>query len=283
MSDAEILSTFAVATVALGAGVSNGWRHQALQNHHKYCRHHGYACALLNNTAVLNGSSLWQESLPWQRARHPSWFKLPLVDWLLFSRGFQAVLTIDLDALVMNTNLSIASLVAQAEEFEQRQASVVLSSDTTLVQMAQVIYRRTDFTRALLRELWQFPDVSNVEQGAMACWLCGCHPNAPKAELRGCYDACDRGWRNHTVARLQKRAAWRSEPWAATVLQRAGGHLAWLPQRSLNSYAPIGSCADQYSSIGGADVTAYQRGDFVLHVPGVSERCRASTVARALR
>lgn len=269
----------AVATVAIGVRQKQPWKHLALSNHRAFCARHGYHCALLRLPSI--NSSLWRNATPAHRRRHPAWLKFPLVDELLHSRGFDAVLTIDLDALVMNANVTVESLLARAPP----RASVILTADTTLVQSAQVIYRRTPFTRRLLRELFGFPSIRNMEQGAFAAWLCGCRATDAAATLRRCYDSCDRGYRNEASARAQKLAAWHGESWAGAARRRAGADIAWLPMRSLNAYAPPGLCGPGQGfgvQQGGDDATTYRAGDFILHLPGTSNACRQAIVARAL-
>jgi len=193
------------------------------------------------------------------------------------------VLTIDIDALFMNPAVRIEALLARAP----RNASVVLSADTTLVHTAQAIYKRTHYTQRLLSTLFSYhedPFGGLHEQGAFAAWLCGCEPAETAAKkLAACAHACDRGWRDEAVARLQKLAQWQGEPWpwAGTPRRRAGEDIAWLPQRSLNSYVPqveTAKCAPKFYK-GGEDVTAWRPGDFVLHLAGTSPECRTSVMA----
>ena len=300
---------YAVCSIAIyrGAGSArhrgaDAAREAVISNHRRWCDVHGYEHVLWTS-AELPRSPLWANSTAERRRRHPAWLKLALVEQLLLE-GYEAVMTLDLDAVVTNPSVTIEAIVERAAaaardargagDAPPADAGVILSGDTNLVNTAQVLYRSAPRTLALLRELWKMPEgAPNWENGALAAWLGGCAPGATREEMKKCYEAADPGWDDPAAARSIRLGAWRGLP--ALAPQRArgedDGRIAWLPQRALNSYACRAGAGlnhsarplhDQAASIanhsacavsdrtdhGGADVALWRPGDFVLHFAG---------------
>ena len=291
---------YAVCSIAIyrGAGSArhrgaDAAREAVISNHRRWCDVHSYEHVLWTS-AELPRSPLWANSSAARRRRHPAWLKLALVEQLLLE-GYEAVMTFDLDAVVTNASVTIEAIEARAAAAgPPADAGVIISGDTNLVNTAQVLYRSTPRTLALLRELWSMPEgAPNWENGALAAWLGGCSPDATREEMTKCYDAADPGWDDPAAARSIRLGAWRGLP--ALAPQRArgedDGRIAWLPQRALNSYACRAGAGlnhsarplhDQAASIanhsacaasdrtdrGGADLALWRPGDFVLHFAG---------------
>ena len=291
----------AVCSIAIyrGAGSArhrgaDAAREAVISNHRRWCDAHGYEHVLWTS-AELPRSPLWANSSVARRRRHPAWLKLALVEQLLLE-GYEAVMTFDLDAVVTNASVTIEAIEARAAAAgPPADAGVIISGDTNLVNTAQVLYRSTPRTLALLRELWSMPEgAPNWENGALAAWLGGCSPDATRQEMTKCYDAADPGWDDPAAARAIRLGAWRGLPALASQRARGevDGRIAWLPQRALNSYACRAAAGlnhtatrpllDQATIIanhsacatydrtdrGGADVALWQPGDFVLHFAG---------------
>ena len=141
---------FAVASVAVYDELPP-YRQLVLDNHEEYCREHGYAHEILRTTSVPQSPS-WcpnaNKSHAFYNARREqrTWLKLLLVEALLLS-GYEAVLTVDMDAVIVNSKVTIESILVYAQS-----ANVLLTGDTLLVNAAQVLcLRRGEARRGEVR------------------------------------------------------------------------------------------------------------------------------------
>lgn len=136
---------------------------------------------------------------------------------------------------------------------------------------------------------------------------------AEVATLQNCRELCDAGSRNWTLARLLKGANWMGRaPQFDVALDRSAGHIAWVPQRAMNSYVdgkdqhlleaigfplsqkPKRSCAPRGCkdgpapqlcnsvSQGGHDVSFWRRGDWIVHLAGQEHSRHPSMQCREL-
>ena len=248
----------------------------ARTNHEAYCRRHGYHCEML-----LRYSDVAEASASKHRHTKGSylWAKVPLVTTLL-RKGFAGVLTIDSDALVKNMAVTIESLLERAGT----NRSIVVSGDSSVIHTAQALYLNTPWTRELLQSWWQMPDAPLWEQGALQAWLCGC--SAPSSWTAKKVKACFQRGKGLDVQLTRRiKQGDRSVFKSLGITQQVSDHIGYLPQRALNAYVDHRKQSSEIADVckrkghanqglGGEDVSFYRPGDFIMHFPGESAKCK---------
>ena len=224
----------AVATLCIGAA---GQRLGFVLHHFAlYCRRHGYALEVQRTPLVAS--------------RPAHWSKLPAIRRLLDRYDF--VFWMDLDSLFTNPTLKIEQAIAVLEAGPR---DVLVSGDSNIVNTGHMLFRASAWSRRLLQDAVRvYPaDIGNADNAALSILLAGCTPLNTSGEWQQCYRRSDRGyedWPTHeAVAKADMRAIS-----ALGVPLRIRRHVAWAPQRFMNSY-PF----------------TWKDGDWILHFAGCAE------------
>jgi hypothetical protein len=296
-----------LATVAIQREKKwNTWQLFTLNNHELYCKKHGYSWEYLHSPHILN-STIAKTGR--NRFKNGFWWKYPFVESLLHK--YDVVVSVDMDALFMNMSITIESIVLKALQ-KNPSTKIILTADTSLINTGQIIYLKDEWTINWLNEVNAFPDgmVPLNEQGAAMAWLSGCNSTSSNIDMLNCYRNSDQGYLNEKIARYYRLGTWQELEVHTNESKKSNHHMYWLPQRALNSYAngmilsakalgldesqgfelediitkrisaynitkiDIHSCRTVQSS-GGADVTYYQPGDFIVHTAGHGIECKA--------
>ena len=154
--------------------------------------------------------------------------------------------TIDIDAFVMNPAIRLESLLPPNYE-ESSEVGMVLSSDTSVMHTAQVLYLRKPWTLQTLKYIWKFPDEAApiMEQGACNAWLCGANRDSSSYEVKKGFERCDiwRGSPKRYVLKMSSANSSEVPEYPANmfpnVVPERAKHLFWVPQRRVNSYVRI--------------------------------------------
>lgn len=155
----------AVASVASWDSEPSAGVLSALNNHAEYCARHNYSHQVLRHRSQLDqfGGTIWQRSTAEQRRRPPAWLKLPFVDALL--NRYDAVLSLDMDALITEMGRPVHALIQDAKPVAplhwkgavRASASLIISSDTNLINSGVMIYARSPWTQKFIEAIWAFP------------------------------------------------------------------------------------------------------------------------------
>jgi hypothetical protein len=191
--------------------------------------------------------------------RSAHWQKIPASRILLslgaansqgtLEASYDHVVWLDLDALVINMEVSLRSMVAHAS----RMATLIVSGDTLVVNTGVVIWRSARSSIELLDRLWAIhPTYRLHDNGALAIALAGCTPADSFRQWAACYNRMDRGDLVNASLRAGDPAALEALGVAPEWRDRV--HL--VPQRMMNS------------RLGGTSLERYEPGDFILHVAG---------------
>ena len=225
----------AVATVCIGPA---GERMEFVVRHFaRYCRRHEYALEVQRTLLDPTRSATWNKVL----------FISRLLD------AYDFVFWMDLDSLFTDPARRIEQAVHRLEALQR---DVLVSGDSNVMNAGHMLFRASAWSRAFLRDVYAIHPADfgmGGDNAAFSAYLAGCTPANSSAEWRRCYDRVDRGWHDPGVRLAVQNADMRTIARVLGVPRRVRQHVAWAPQRFMNSYPG-----------------PWRPGDWILHFVGGS-------------
>ncbi len=253
-------STIAILCTSIGKEFNKkSWVKAAISNHKEYSIKHGYTY-ILRKIAQTN--------------RHPEWEKIHMIQQIfnqttinntnINSRNIsniELILWMDADSIITNMNIKIENIIRPSKD-------LVIVGDSMIALSGNFIIRNSIWSIKALNDIWSMNITigSGTDNAALISFLSGSKSYSSQRLLQYHYYAADIGWRQS----FYKYKNIKGEGILGGLISPLHyKHVQMISKKSLCSFPPTYHYPGDFTE-----------GDFILHVPAVSDSVRAQWIER---
>lgn len=247
-------STIAIMCTSIGKEFNKkSWVQTAISNHKEYSIKHGYTY-ILRKIAHTN--------------RHPEWEKIHMIQQIFNQSNnnnnllnIELILWMDADSIITNMNIKIENMIRPSKD-------LVIVGDSMIALSGNFIIRNTKWSYKALNDIWTMNITigSGTDNAAFISFLSGSKAYSSQKILQYHYYSADIGWRQPFYKYKNNKGEGLL---GGLISPLHNKHVQMIKKKLLCSFPPTYHYAGDFSE-----------GDFILHVPAVSDSVRSQWIER---